>query len=133
MTGTYILVIYLENEIKLTIGALGSREFKKGFYLYVGSAMGKIGSSTLLNRVKRHVRPFSEKKNHWHIDYLLESESVKIIQIFLIPSINKIECIISEELYGHCNGFIKDFGCSDCSCISHLYFFSNYDHIPFRV
>ena len=133
MTGTYILVIYLEIDIELTVGALGSRKFKKGFYLYVGSAMGKIGSSTLLNRVKRHLRPFSEKKKHWHIDYLLENESAKIFQIFLIPSINRIECLISEELRDHCDGFIKNFGSSDCSCESHLYFFLNYDCIPFRV
>ena len=112
---------------------MGLRKFKKGFYLYVGSAMGKIGSSTLLNRVKRHVRPFSEKKKHWHIDYLLENESAKIIQIFLIPSTDRIECLISEELNKHCDGFVKKFGSSDCNCVSHLYFFSNYEHIPFRL
>ena len=133
MTGTYILVIYIEKEKELTVGALGLRKFKKGFYLYVGSAMGRAGSSTLLNRVKRHVRPFSQKKNHWHIDYLLENESVKIIQIFLIPSTNKIECLISDELHDNCDGFIKNFGSSDCSCVSHLYFFSKYDNIPIRV
>ena len=133
MTGTYILVIYLEEEKELTVGALGLRKFKKGFYLYVGSAMGKFGSSTLLNRVKRHMRPSSEKKKHWHIDYLLENESVKIIKIFLIPSTNRIECLVSEELFEHCNGYIKNFGSSDCRCVSHLYFFSNYDHIPFKV
>ena len=133
MTGTYILVIYLEKEIELTVGALGSRKFNKGFYLYVGSAMAKVGSSTLLNRVKRHVRSSSEKKTHWHIDYLLENESAKIIQIFLIPSTNKIECLISAEIQDHCDRFIKDFGSSDCNCMSHLYFFSNYDQIPFRI
>lgn len=133
MAGSYILVIRLQEESKLQIGALGSKIFKKGYYLYVGSAMGKKGSTTLINRVKRHLSPPCEKSKHWHIDYLLENEYANIIQILLIPSINKIECIISSEIKKRSDGLIENFGSSDCTCSSHLYYFSNYYNIPFKL
>jgi sugar fermentation stimulation protein A len=133
MSGSYILVIFLREEVNLKIGALGSKNFKEGYYLYVGSAMGKIGSTTLINRVKRHTLPPSKKKRHWHIDYLLESELANLIQILLVPSTKKIECMISHELSEHSDGFIENFGSSDCNCKAHLYYFSNYNTIPFKL
>ena len=133
MSGSYILVILIQNESTFNIGSLGSIDFKKGYYLYVGSAMGKKGSTTLINRAKRHVLPPNKKKKHWHIDYLLENESTSLIKLLLIPSINKIECLVSNELLEHCDGFIENFGSSDCSCKSHLYYFSNYNNIPFKL
>ena len=56
MKGTYILVIFLKENSKIEIGSLGKISFSKGYYLYVGSAMGNYGSATLINRVKRHKR-----------------------------------------------------------------------------
>ena len=35
-----------------------------------------------------------------------------------------MECDLSENLSQN-NEFIKDFGCSDCDCESHLYYFKN--------
>ena len=133
MSGSYILVILVQKEISLYIGSLGLTNFKKGYYLYVGSAMGKKGSTTLINRIRRHVLPPDKKKKHWHIDYLLENESTSFVQILLIPSTHKIECIISNELKEHCDGFIENFGSSDCTCRSHLYYFYNYNNIPFKL
>ena len=133
MSGSYILVIQLQEESELKIGALGSKVFKKGYYLYVGSAMGKRGSTSLINRVKRHISSPCEKSKHWHIDYLLENEYANIIRILLIPSINKIECIISSEIKKRSDGLIENFGSSDCTCRSHLYYFSNYYNIPFKL
>ena len=133
MSGSYIIVILVQKDISLNIGSLGPTDFKEGYYLYVGSAMGKKGSTTLINRVKRHVLPPDKKKKHWHIDYLLESELANLIQILLIPSTNRIECLISNELNEHSDGFIDDFGSSDCYCKSHLYYFSNYNNIPFKL
>ena len=123
----------MQKDTKFNVGSLGSIDFKKGYYLYVGSAMGKKGSTTLINRVKRHVLPPDKKKKHWHIDYLLENESTSLVQILLIPSTNKIECVISNELKDHCDGFIENFGSSDCTCRSHLYYFSNFNNIPFKL
>ncbi|MHA1376283.1 MAG: DUF123 domain-containing protein [Promethearchaeota archaeon] len=55
MKGTYLLVVYFQQKCDINIGALGLLEFQEGYYIYVGSAMGNKGSTTLLNRVKRHV------------------------------------------------------------------------------
>lgn len=54
MKGSYILVVFVQKNVDLIIGALGKITFRKGFYLYVGSAMGHSGATTLINRVKRH-------------------------------------------------------------------------------
>jgi len=123
MKGTYILVIFLDKETNINIGSLGSIQFKEGFYFYVGSAMGSSGSTSLVNRVKRHISLDKNKKIHWHIDYLLENENSSIIKIILIPSSFRFECIIAQELLDTSDGFIEDFGSSDCSCKSHLIYF----------
>lgn len=129
MKGSYILVILLEREKIIKIGSLRNILFSKGFYLYVGSAMGNTGSSTLLNRVKRHFLNKIEKKLHWHIDYLLADINAIIVKLYLIPSIKPLECIIAQELLEQCDNFIKNFGSSDCNCISHLFYFQNFKDI----
>jgi Uri superfamily endonuclease len=83
---SYVLLIELENEKRIGIGKLGNIKFKKGFYVYVGSA-----KKNLIQRVERHYS--KEKKLHWHIDYLLESS--KIIESYLS---SKAECEIAGEL-----------------------------------
>ena len=125
LKGTYILIIQLFQNEYIKIGALGKLYFKKGFYYYIGSAMGDKGSSTIKNRVQRHLKPPNEKKIHWHIDYLLKTDNSKIVLIFLIPSRIKLECIIAKELITGADGFIQEFGCSDCNCPSHLLFLEN--------
>ncbi|MFX1256655.1 MAG: DUF123 domain-containing protein [Promethearchaeota archaeon] len=125
MKGNYILVISVNNNINVQIGKLGNLFFKKGFYTYIGSAMGKSGSSTLENRVKRHLSSDDRKKTHWHIDFLLKNKEAKIIKLELIPIRKKIECTIAQELLDLSDGFIENFGCSDCNCRSHLIYFKN--------
>src|SRR4030042_6838251 len=98
MKGSYILVIFLDKDINLKIGKLGSFFFKKGFYYYVGSAMGSYGANTLVNRVKRHLRNSNKQKTHWHIDYFLNSSHTNIEKIYLIPIKEKIECLIAQDL-----------------------------------
>jgi Uri superfamily endonuclease len=126
MKGSYILVIRLKKEKIIKIGSLGNFLFSRGFYLYVGSAMGNTGSSTLLNRVQRHFLNKNEKKLHWHIDYLLADKNSFIAKLYLIPSIQSLECIVAQELLEKCDDFIKNFGSSDCNCISHLFYFQNF-------
>ncbi|MFW9969681.1 MAG: DUF123 domain-containing protein [Candidatus Odinarchaeota archaeon] len=127
MKGSYIIVVFIENDIQLIVGAIGKIKFNKGFYLYIGSAMGNYGSSTLLNRVNRHVLNDNRKSLHWHIDYLLADIHSVIIKIYLIPSIEPLECIIACELNKICEKSIMNFGSTDCQCKSHLFYLSNLD------
>jgi Uri superfamily endonuclease len=126
MKGSYILVIFISGINEITIGSLGNIIFDKGFYLYIGSAMGSYGSSTLENRVNRHISASKFKKTHWHIDYLLNSKRSSITQIYLIPSFVPLECIIAKEIKVLSDGKIENFGSSDCSCSSHLFYFQNF-------
>ncbi len=72
MKGAYILLIVIEKEVNIEIGALGTIRFEKGHYCYVGSAVGPGGIEA---RVGRHLK--KGKKLKWHIDYLLEHEDIE--------------------------------------------------------
>ncbi|MFX1338008.1 MAG: DUF123 domain-containing protein [Promethearchaeota archaeon] len=122
----------MNKETNISIGSLGTIQFKKGYYFYVGSAMGNSGSTTLLNRVKRHVTPPEKKKVFWHIDYLLQNENSLVIKMYLIPSSQKLECIICNELTDISDDLVKDFGSSDCNCKSHLLYFKSIDNTYFE-
>lgn len=116
MKGTYCLVVELDNKKSIKIGKkLGKISFEEGFYVYVGSAM-----NSLTARINRHLR--DDKKLHWHIDYLLKNASVT--DVIYAESTKKIECELSQYLSTKTIG-IEDFGCSDCKCDSHLYYFKN--------
>ena len=118
MRGTYVLVIELKSDKSVTVGSLGKIKFKKGFYCYVGSA---IGNTTIENRCKRHLK--KNKKMKWHIDYL--RKKAKIISILAIPSKKKIECEIAKKISEKADNFIPSFGSSDCNCKSHLFYFKD--------
>jgi Uri superfamily endonuclease len=126
MKGTYILVIFLNENSKIKIGSLGKVSFPTGFYLYIGSAMGTSGSVTLINRVKRHLLDSKYKKLHWHIDYLLDDPNSKITKIYFIPSSQSYECRIAEEILLRSDNYIENFGSSDCQCKSHLLYFKKF-------
>jgi len=118
MKGSYILLIEVKKDIKIFVGKLGKLHFKKGFYVYVGSAINYLES-----RINRHLR--SDKKIHWHIDYLLKYAD--IIDVFFKENSIKEECRLSYEFEKRLH-FLKGFGCSDCKCNSHL-FYGNYKDI----
>lgn len=111
MKGTYLLVMKLDKDALIQVGKRGVLGFKKGDYVYVGSALHGLD-----HRIRRHLR--SEKKTHWHIDYL--RPSTKVIAIFYKENTEKEECIIAEFLERRFEN-IPRFGCSDCSCESHLF------------
>jgi Uri superfamily endonuclease len=115
MKGTYILVIKLKEEKTIQIGKLGKILFKKGFYVYVGSAF-----NGLAQRIDRHLR--KNKKIHWHIDYFLNFSEIK--GVLFKESETKQECSIAKKLEKHIVS-IPGFGCSDCRCKSHLFYGSN--------
>lgn len=88
--------------------------------------MGHSGSSTLVNRAKRHVSLSSSKKVHWHVDYLVDNANSLITRIYLIPLNQRFECEVAKEISIISDGSIKNFGSSDCSCDSHLFYFREF-------
>jgi Uri superfamily endonuclease len=85
--------------------------------------------SALLKRVLRHTAPATLKKFHWHIDYLLAAPNVLVKKTILIPAIQTEECITVELMKKYPHEEILKFGCSDCDCDSHLFYF--YENPPF--
>jgi len=119
--GLYILLIHLPEGREIEVGALGSRPFRRGFYAYVGSALGG-----LQGRVARHLR--RKKRRRWHIDYLLEHAHVK--EVLTIPVEAKgeprLECTLARSL---AEGLytIEGFGSSDCRCKGHLFYCPDFE------
>lgn len=111
---SYTLILYLEKDEKIKVGALGEIYFKKGFYTYTGS-----GDKS---RIKRHKKMSQKNEGSiwWHIDYLNSSSSTHIDKII---SSELPECRVASNIGGK---HIEGFGCSDCSCFSHLSYFSNH-------
>lgn len=112
MKGSYVLLVGLPEEQTIAVGRLRDIRFPRGYYAYVGSAMGGIES-----RVNRHLR--RSKKPHWHIDYLLDKASV--IDISVCENGDRVECAIAKALGSRLDS-IPGFGSSDCRCRSHLFF-----------
>jgi Uri superfamily endonuclease len=77
----------------------------------VGSGLGGLEA-----RVSRHLR--SEKKLHWHIDYLLQRAT--ITGAVMAESIRRRECDIARALEAQLE-CIRGFGASDCRCAGHLF------------
>ena len=75
LKGIYVLIIQVNKDINIKVGALGETAFPKGLYAYVGSAQ-----TNLEQRVKRHLK--TEKRKFWHIDYLLDNPTAKITKVF---------------------------------------------------
>jgi Uri superfamily endonuclease len=116
MKGTYLLVMELGKDTSIRVGKHGFVHFQKGWYAYVGSAL-----NGLEQRIQRHLR--KQKKIHWHIDYFLPF--TEIVDIFYMESIRRKECSIAHVFERNFTG-IPGFGCSDCSCESHLFY--GYSH-----
>ena len=119
--GIYCLV--LRNvSCTVEIGALGPLPFAPGWHVYTGSAQGPGG----LTRVSRHIRVKREgiPSPRWHIDYLLMHPAFDLISVACAPTKDGLdECRISGLLTARP---VPGFGCSDCSCRSHLgYFLTN--------
>jgi len=111
--GIYILKIGIFKNIKIKIGALGNINFSNGEYLYIGSAQ-----KNLKKRVERHLS--KDKKLHWHIDYLLNSNFANIKAIYIKNLDKNYECITAKKLMNGNVEEFKGFGSSDCRCSSHL-------------
>lgn len=111
MKGAYLLLMELSAEKSIQIGRKCSFVFPTGWYVYVGSAMNGIEQ-----RVRRHLS--SEKKMHWHIDYFLQHAQIQ--ELYYKESKQKEECDVAQSFSRSYQGFLG-FGCTDCSCKSHLF------------
>jgi len=118
--GTYLLVIKIKKPVKIKIGSLRRRDFDKGYYVYVGSAM-----NNLRKRIQRHLGSSKFKKGqdrkHWHIDYLLSSPEAEIIDVYYKEFKEKQECSVAETISKISHGEEDNFGSSDCKCKSHFF------------
>lgn len=114
--GAYLLVLKNDKDFRETIGSLGERRFKKGYYVYVGSAM-----SGLSKRIKRHLS--KRKKRHWHLDYILPCH-MNAAKIYPVHRKDKIEGQLAEGMLTICEGYVEGFGASDSGAPSHLFYFS---------
>jgi Uri superfamily endonuclease len=121
LKGIYVLIIQVNEDIKVDVGALGRVTFTKGVYAYVGSAQ-----INMKQRINRHLK--SEKRKFWHIDYLLDNATVKIVNVFFKEADKAEECKTAKTI-GERNEPVVGFGCSDCNCKSHLFHIENYRFI----
>ena len=126
MKGTYVLIMENHADREIEIGKLGQVEFRSGFYAYVGSAL-----SGLAQRIGRHLHEVGEKKKlHWHIDFFLASSGVEVKEVVFAETAKRKECEIAAKLQMK-KGLehIANFGCSDCTCRSHLFFSTSFDRL----
>lgn len=132
--GIYTLVISLSREICLNVGKLGQQRFPKGHYTYTGSALGK-GASSLKRRISRHIQ--KEKRNYWHIDFLLANENATVKVVVVAQTNEKLECKLNSYIGGEERAkiLVKRFGASDCraNCGSHLLFYPDITEEPVLV
>lgn len=113
--GTYVLILKSDVNTVTQIGQRGTLEVLSGYYVYIGSAFGPGGIAA---RVHRHCR--KRKRKHWHIDYLRELttpvmawccyKDVRLEHDWATAMMNMKH---SEPIAG--------FGCTDCSCLAHLF------------
>ena len=117
--GSYVLLIALAYDRAFRAGSLPERCYPAGFYAYTGSALGGIRG-----RVGHHLK--RDKKLHWHIDYLLEWADV--VGVGIRESALREECTIARRLAARFDS-VAGFGCSDCSCRSHLFYCDDEDNM----
>ena len=115
--GTYILILRIDNTRDIEIGRIGKHTVKKGYYFYAGSAFGPGG---IRARISRHLRV--DKTKRWHIDYIRDAGSV--VSALVNYGKKKKECTWASKmnLSQITTTPILNFGSSDCSCKSHLFY-----------
>jgi sugar fermentation stimulation protein A len=111
-SGSYLLILHLKRDRRLSVGRLGEVKFKKGYYVYVGSAQ-----ADLTKRIERHRRLL--KKHHWHIDFL--RGAADFCAVLPVRASDDLECGMAASLRKIAEWEVKDFGSSDCNCNSHLF------------
>jgi len=119
VTGSYVLIISLDRDTTIEVGALGEMHFRAGAYAYVGSAMSGLDA-----RIARHLR--DDKRLHWHVDYLLQH--AEVVDVVRVECDERLECRIASALAERLDA-VEGFGCTDCGCASHLFYARRIDEL----
>ena len=113
---TYVLVLKNMEDTNIHVGRLGSVFFKRGLFLYVGSA-----KKALEKRIGRHLA--KDKKIFWHIDYILDSPKMSILEVWTKEADRECETACNIDNFPGTMVVEKGIGSSDCRCRTHFYFF----------
>lgn len=135
--GTYALIMSLPRACRIRIGALGTFDFRRGNYVYIGSALNGLDA-----RIARHLAGFSRRdlpegqwgeigrrvsqsrphRVFWHIDYFLPH--ARILQVWTDATGVRLECEWAHTVLALPNARVlaPRFGASDCDCAAHLVF-----------
>lgn len=116
--GTYCLTFHCSSLSQVTVGKLGTYQIVPGYYCYIGSAFGRGG---IKSRIQRHLK--INKGNHWHLDYL--RPYLEPVEIYYTTDTIKREHEWAELLLKEKNSSIpiNKFGSSDCHCPTHLFYY----------
>ena len=116
--GTYVLVLACGQAGRLRVGRLGSLDLRRGFYLYVGSALGPGG---LAARLAHHCR--IAKRPHWHVDYLRAAG--ELIEVWYATGAARREHQWAGTVARLPGATLPmpGFGSSGCPCRAHLFWF----------
>ncbi len=130
--GIYLLRIHVCEPLAVAFGRFqGGRSVKMpvGQYLYVGSALGRRGATTLGQRLLRHATRSNNQQPHairtavaaafevplpnhllkrcfWHIDYLLDRPEVALVQIFALHTAQSLERKVAQQLVADPHTFL---------------------------
>jgi sugar fermentation stimulation protein A len=111
-SGSYIVILRLPRDRHIPVGGLGDVKFRKGYYLYVGSA-----KKDLTRRINSHR---SRRKNFFrHIDHL--REHAEFHAALPVRASVDLECEIARALGKIAQRPVPGFGPPDCSCGSRLF------------
>jgi Uri superfamily endonuclease len=113
--GTYVLWLRLPSARRIVVGRLGTIDFARGCYAYVGSAQGPGG---LAARVGRHLGGSARRR--WHIDFLRRVAAP--VAVWYHVSDRRLEHQWAAALAAMPGASlpVPGFGASDCRCHTHL-------------
>lgn len=117
--GTYVLLLTLPEETRLTVGRLGAFGFPAGTYAYAGSARGPGG---LAGRLRHHLSPVA--RPHWHIDALRPAAAVSAVWWCADEVIREHDWAAALRALPGAGLAVPRFGASDCRCPGHLLHFA---------
>ncbi len=151
MKGVYVLILRMTDSKDIRVGKLGRLHFRRGYYSYVGSAQGSGGFKRVkrhfnVARGKNTTRKWHIDYILPHSEVICAvfsptDEAIECVVAKLIgeKTLRKFyqkplrrftsQTRMPAGIRGYCAsrsfGFsaaIQGFGCSDCSCESHLFF-----------
>lgn len=123
--GSYVLRLAVDVPQRVVFGRFGVVALPADTCVYVGSAMGQRGASTLARRLLRHatraagepqpireemvahfatvglgdnLHPPRRKRPFWHVDYLLEETAVTLTHAIILRSTRRLEPTIAQLL-----------------------------------